>query len=96
MSTDQPADSPYFAVSFASGTRIDIDDIRQRQQAFMPDGEHGWVISAIFGIDDPESSLDSMTLDDESFVGVTNIRCLLCGVPYRSEIQHYKCPQVVP
>jgi hypothetical protein len=91
------AEDPYFTVSFATGARYDIDAIRKRQQAFMLDGEHAWVVHAVFAVEDPELALDDMELGADNFVGVSaDIYCLLCLTKYRTKIRHYKCPQQAP
>lgn len=85
-----------FEINFANGVRYDLDEIRQRRQSFMPDGEHAWVIHVVYGVDDPDGALDNMELGAEEFVGVTDITCLLCFVPYQPEIRHHKCTQQKP
>lgn len=91
------AESSHFAVSFATGTRYNIDQIRRRQQAFMPDGEHAWVVHTVYAIEDPEQEMNSMELGADNFIGVSaNIYCLLCNRSYHARIRHYKCPQAVP
>jgi hypothetical protein len=87
------SDENSFAVNFASGTRYDLDMIRRRKQAFMPDGGHSWVIAAVYGLDNPDAEMDSMELGEDNFVGVTNIHCLLCIEDYSPEKRHHKCPQ---
>jgi hypothetical protein len=89
----EPDDEQSFSINFADGRRYDIDAVRRSKEAFMPDGEHAWVISVIHGIDDPDQSLELMTLDGDSFVGVTAIHCLLCTEKYAPSIRHHKCPQ---
>lgn len=86
-------DDGTFAVNFGTGRRFEVEDIRQQKRAFMPDGEHAWVINTVYALDNPELSMNEMELGSENFVGVTTIHCLLCGVEYTSEIRHYKCPQ---
>lgn len=99
MSTGKPRaqpsadDAESFSVDFATGPKYDVDEIRRRKEAFMPDGEHCWVITAVYGIDDPDEAMDSMSLGPENFVGVTPLRCLLCNVQYQPTIRHYKCSQ---
>jgi hypothetical protein len=92
----EPDDEQSFSINFADGHSYDIDAVRRSKGSFMPDGEHAWVISVIHGINDPDQSLESMTLDGESFVGITAIHCLLCTEPYQPSIRHYKCPQKTP
>lgn len=84
-----------FEVNFATGRRFDLDAIRKQRSAFMPDNGHAWVISVIYGIDDPEKALDDMELGEENFIGVVPMYCLLCTVEYRSAIRFHKCPQSV-
>lgn len=85
-----------FSVNFATGVEYDLEAIRRRKQAFMPDGEHAWVIGTVFSLDDPEQAMDSMELGANNFVGVTGIHCLLCSVRYSSRIRHHKCSQTRP
>lgn len=87
------SDSTSFEVSFATGQKFDLDALRKRRSAFMPDNGHAWVISAVYALDDPEQSLDRMELTAESFVGVTEIKCLLCGEVYKTVNRFHKCPQ---
>jgi hypothetical protein len=98
VSTGKPREQPdddaaSFSVDFASGHRYDMNAVRRNKAAFMPDGEHSWVIGAVYGIDDPDQAMDSMSLGPENFVGVTPIHCLLCTVNYTPTIRHYKCSQ---
>jgi CRISPR/Cas system-associated endoribonuclease Cas2 len=86
-------DEESFTVNFATGPRYDIEEIRRRKEAFMPDGEHAWVISSVFAVDDPEQAMDEMKLGAENFIGVTRISCLLCLVDYATERRHHKCSQ---
>lgn len=86
-------DERSFSVNFADGTSYDMAEIRRREQAFMPDGEHAWVLYAIYAIDDPEKSMDDMELGAENFVGVSQIHCLLCHEDYATAKRHHKCPQ---
>lgn len=81
-----------FSVNFANGRRMDVDEVRRCGRAFMPDGQHAWVISVVYGIDNPEQALDTMELTDRNFVGVTAIRCLLCNEEYRTVNRFHKCP----
>lgn len=91
------SDENEFTVNFpGGGERLDLDEVRARKQALMPGGKHAWVISSIYGLDDPEQEMDSMELGPENFVGVTPISCLLCNVEYQTEIRHEKCPQRIP
>lgn len=90
MTTD---DDTSFHVDFASGHRIDIEALRRRRSAFMPDNGHAWVISTVFALDDPEQALASMELGAETFIGVSGISCLLCQEVYRSSNRFHKCPQ---
>jgi hypothetical protein len=80
-----------FEVSFSGGTRYDIAEVRRRMIALMPDGKHAWVISTIFALDDPDEALDTMDLNAEKFVGVTNIHCLLCPTDYKPGRRDDKC-----
>jgi len=89
MSTDDAS----FHVDFATGHRYNLGEIRDRREAFMPDGGHSWVISALYGVDDPEVAMDALELGPDNFVGVTDIHCLLCAVEYATSIRHHKCPQ---
>lgn len=90
-------DEGQFSVAFgANSLRLNMEDLRRRNEAFMPDGEHAWVIDAVYALDDPETALDRMELGEENFVGVTDIHCLLCHAPYDKAIRHHKCPQVLP
>lgn len=82
-----------FTVDFGSGRRINLDDVRKQREALMPDGEHAWVLSVIYGIDDPDKAMDEMELGPEEFVGVTAMYCLVCQEPYKPEIRYHKCPQ---
>lgn len=93
MSED--ADDGSFTVSFSSGARYNIDDIRSGKEALMPDGEHAWVISAIYGLDNPDAEMDSMVLDESNFLGVSPIRCLICAELYTGTNRRHKCPQVL-
>ncbi len=86
-------DDGMFSINFGSGQTYDLDYVRSLRKAFMPDGEHAWVISVVHGIDDPDKAMDDMSLDADSFVGVTAIKCLLCGTEYAPEIRHFKCSQ---
>lgn len=87
-----------FEVSFATGHRVNMDEIRRRRSAFMPDNGHAWVISTVHALDDPEQALDEMTLDAATFVGVTAIYCLVCNERYDTAKRFHKCPQrlVIP
>jgi hypothetical protein len=87
------ADDGAFHVDFATGRRYNLDEIRRRNAALMPDGEHAWVIGTVYGLDDPDQAMDKMELGQDNFVGVTSIHCLLCAVDYKPLIRHYKCPQ---
>jgi hypothetical protein len=81
----------------ASSTRtIDLDDIRRRRAAIMPDGGHGWVIQVVFALDDPETALDHMELGADKLVGFTDIHCLLCQERYTTTNRYHKCPQHPP
>lgn len=88
-------DKEEFQVNFGSGASIDLDEVRRRSTAVMPDGEHAWVIHAVYAVEDPELAMDNMELGAEQFVGVTDIHCLLCHVHYDTKIRHFKCPQKV-
>jgi hypothetical protein len=89
-------DKKGFEVNFSSGHRYDLDEIRRRKEAFMPDGEHAWVISTIFAVEDPEQAMDDMELGAENFIGVGDIHCLLCAARYTSDSRRHKCPQTLP
>jgi hypothetical protein len=91
--TDKPVG---FHVDFANGTTYDLDAIRARRASFMPDGDHAWVVSTVYALDDPDADMDTMELGPANFVGVTSIHCLLCTVHYRPEIRYHKCPQTLP
>ena len=80
-----------FSVNFASGQTVNLDQLRRLGENFMPFGRHGWVISTVFVIEDPEKAMDDMELGPENFVGVTAIRCLLCNEEYRTAIRYEKC-----
>lgn len=89
-------DEPFFHIDFGTGQTVDLDELRRRRMAFMPDNTHAWVISVVYGLDDPEQALDTMELGHEQFVGVTPIVCLLCNEKYRSANRFHKCPQNAP
>lgn len=89
-------DDGTFAINFGSGRRIDLDELRSRGEAIMPDGEHGWSISVAYGIDDPEKALDDMSLDESNFIGISSIHCLFCNVRYSTDNRHHKCSQRLP
>lgn len=84
-----------FSVDFATGRKVDLDELRSLGQPVMPDGEHAWSITVVYAIDDPERALDSMELDERNFLGVGGLRCLLCNVRYDTRIRHHKCPQKI-
>lgn len=86
-------DSTGFEVSFGSGRTLDLDEVRRRKSAFMPDNGHAWVIMVVHAIADPDQALDRMELDAASFVGVTSIQCLLCAEDYKGVNRFHKCPQ---
>lgn len=90
MTDDEPG---VFHIDFASGQTIDLEALRRRRSAFMPDNGHAWVIQTVYAIDDPERALDTMELGADNFVGVTAIACLLCAERYRSANRYHKCPQ---
>jgi hypothetical protein len=85
-----------FSINFATGTSINLDALRKRRSAFMPDNGHAWVISTIYALDDPERSLDEMSLDATNFIGVSSIHCLMCTERYATENRYHKCPQSLP
>jgi hypothetical protein len=78
------------------GTRFDLDAIRRQQSALMPDGGHAWVIHVVHAVEEPEEALDMMELDEKSFVGVSDIACLMCHEVYSSVNRFYKCSQQLP
>lgn len=83
-----------FTVDLSDGVRYDLDRIRTRNdESFMPDGQHAWIISAVYAIDDPEESMNLMTLGESNFIGVSAIRCLLCNEQYAGSNRYYKCSQ---
>lgn len=84
-----------FEIDFATGTKINLDELRRRRSAFMPDNGHAWTIQVVHALDDPEQALDSMMLDADSFIGVTAIACLLCGEEYRTVNRFHKCSQTL-
>lgn len=88
-------ESGAFHIDFANGKKINLDEVRAQKSAFMPDNSHAWVIYTVYGLDDPEQSLDLMELGAENFVGVSPIHCLVCQVEYDSSIRFNKCSQVV-
>lgn len=96
MTTTNDDDPAGFHIDFAHGRRVNLDAIRQRRSAFMPDNGHAWVISTTYALDDPEGSLETMQLDDTNFVGVSPIYCLLCQQEYVSANRFHKCTQTLP
>jgi hypothetical protein len=87
-------DQTGFAVDYSRPRAINVNSLAA-DQPVMPNGEHAWVIMVIHGIDDPEQAMDDMELTAETFVGVTQIHCLLCHVDYKIELRHAKCSQKV-
>lgn len=83
----------FFHIDFGTGQSIDLEALRRRRSAFMPDNGHAWVIQTVYAIDDPERALGTMELGADNFVGVTAISCLLCAERYRSANRFHKCPQ---
>lgn len=85
-----------FTIDFATGVTYDLDAIRKRQSAFMPDNGHSWVVSTVYALDDPEQAIDAMELGPDNFVGITAVHCLLCAEPYVTTNRYGKCPQQLP
>lgn len=88
-------DDGMFKVEFGSGATVNLDELRKRRSAFMPDGGHAWVISTVHALDDPERALDRMELGPATLVGITAIQCLLCHEEYRTLNRFHKCPQTI-
>ncbi len=65
---------------------LDLDTLRERRRS-TPPGEHLWVVSLLYRIEDPETALDDMTLGAHNLVGAQPIVCLWC-------VQGYKTPNV--
>jgi hypothetical protein len=82
-------------VDLTRGRTYNLDEIRRSRQPVMPDGEHAWVIDAVYALPDPEVALDSMDLGLDNFIGITQIHCLMCHVPYSTAIRHHKCDQTL-
>jgi hypothetical protein len=85
-----------FHVDLGGGRQYNLDEIRALGKPVMPDGGHAWAISVVHSLDDPDQALDNMMLDEKTFVGVSDIHCLLCHVTYEPKIRHYKCSQQLP
>lgn len=96
MTSDATNDGSRFQVNFASGTTLNLDEIRRRGLPVMPDGGHAWTISVIYAIEDPEAALDDMNLTADNFIGVAQMRCLLCHEKYQTANRFHKCPQTLP
>ena len=45
-------------------------------------GTHHWSIASVYRIEDPEASMDDMTLSQDNWLGVRPITCLWCDKPY--------------
>ncbi len=82
-------------INFSQQRQISLEEVRKAKEALMPDGEHAWVINAIYVLDDPEQAMDEMELGADNFIGVTTIHCLLCHEHYSTEKRHHKCPKTI-
>lgn len=90
MITEEPDGT--FHVDFATGTRLDLDELRARKKLKTSNGVHAWVIQAVFAIDDPTMAMDNMELGANNFVGVTDIHCMVCNESFREHLRYLKCP----
>jgi hypothetical protein len=68
---------------------VDLD--RLAGQAAKIHGGHGWAISLIHAVEDPEMALDDMTLGADSFVGLSQIYCLWCHTVYSLPVRDDAC-----
>ncbi len=76
-------DPPEKAEDFEVGEQLDLNVLRERRR--RQPGEHLWVVSLLYRIEDPETALDDMELGGHNLVGAQPIVCLWC-------VRNYKGP----
>ncbi len=64
-----------------TGETLDLNQLRENAwlNASVNGGQnHYWIVGLIFHVDDPETALDDMVLNEHNLVGAQGIYCLIC------------------